>query len=127
MTPRYNFQIWATMLIATSMALGALGAHVLRPLLDSRSFQVYETASFYLLIQAVALLWISKFNGPARLLLAGIGLFSGSLYLLSTASLHGLAVSWLGPITPVGGLLVISAWLWAALLIWRAKKQERGT
>ena len=42
----------------------------------------------------------------------GIVLFSGSLYLLATANLMGLtAVSWLGPITPIGGLFFISGWV----------------
>ena len=44
--------------------------------------------------------------------MAGIVLFSGSLYLLATANLLGLtAIGWLGPITPIGGLFFISGWI----------------
>jgi uncharacterized membrane protein YgdD (TMEM256/DUF423 family) len=48
--------------------------------------------------------------------MAGIVLFSGSLYLLSTAKLMGLTtVKWLGPITPIGGLFFIAGWIFLAL------------
>ncbi|MFN3530833.1 MAG: DUF423 domain-containing protein [Bacteroidia bacterium] len=120
-----SLQICAALLVALSIGLGAFGAHGLRSLLDTRSFEVYETAGFYLLIQSVALLWLSRYPKPAALLIAGMLLFSGSLYLLSTYSLHQLPVAWLGPVTPIGGLLMIAAWVWASWLHFVTKKEER--
>jgi uncharacterized membrane protein YgdD (TMEM256/DUF423 family) len=101
-------------LMALGIALGAFGAHGLRPLLPTRSMEVYETAVFYLITMALGLLWMEKEKLASRLLLTGILLFSGSLFLLSTAGLHGLPVQWLGPVTPVGGLLLMAGWLRAA-------------
>ena len=74
----------------------------------------------------LALLW-DKFD--AKLIaktgycfMAGIVLFSGSLYLLSTAGLMGLtSVRWLGPLTPIGGLFFIAGWL---LLAWAGIKKK---
>ena len=45
-----------------------------------------------------------------KLILAGVLLFSGSIFLLATKEFHGWPVKYLGPITPIGGLLLISAW-----------------
>lgn len=112
----------AAVLIALGIGMGAFGAHGLRPILETRPMEVYETAVFYLLTQAIGLLWLSHLKVAARLLIGGLLLFSGSLFLLSTASLHGLPVQWLGPITPVGGLLLMAAWLQAAFEFSKTKK-----
>lgn len=103
------------MLLAIGIGLGAFGAHGLRPLLAARSMEVYETAVFYLITMALGLFWMKDQKGPARLLLTGILLFSGSLFLLSTSSLHSLPVSWLGPVTPIGGLCLMAGWVWIAI------------
>lgn len=105
-------KFFAAILLAFGIAMGAFGAHGLRPLLAARPMEVYETAVFYLITMALGLLWMGDQKGPARFLLTGILLFSGSLFLLSTASLHGLSVRWLGPITPIGGLFLMAAWVW---------------
>lgn len=112
--------------MAVGIGLGAFGAHGLRPLLEARSLEVYETAVFYLITQALGIMWMGSAKGPAKLLLVGIILFSGSLFLLSTASLHQLPVRWLGPITPIGGLCLMAGWLWAAYLQFATKKSEKG-
>ena len=51
-----------------------------------------------------------EFKASYDFLMLGIVLFSGSIFMLSTQQLHGWPVKYLGPITPVGGLLLISAW-----------------
>jgi uncharacterized membrane protein YgdD (TMEM256/DUF423 family) len=102
-------------LLAIGIGMGAFGAHGLRPLLPVRPMEVYETAVFYLITMALGLFWVGEYKGPARLLLLGILLFSGSLFLLSTASLHGLPVRWLGPVTPIGGLCLMAGWVWFGL------------
>jgi uncharacterized membrane protein YgdD (TMEM256/DUF423 family) len=104
--------------------LGAFGAHGLRGRLDAYLMGVYEKAVFYHFIHALGILIVSLLpkvgltsqaaaGWVCGLLLAGIAIFSGSLYLLA---LTGNRI--LGAITPVGGLCFIAGWLalaWAAL------------
>lgn len=104
------------------VALGALGAHALKARLAPELLATYETGVRYQLIHALALLataWAQS-RWPGRLVtaagwlfLAGIVLFSGSLYALSLSELR-----WLGAITPLGGAAWLLAWLcltWSAL------------
>lgn len=103
-----------------AVILGAFGAHGLRDKLSPELLSAYQTGVQYhfyhtLALLAVALLlgkyplsvWLKTSGG---LLLAGILLFSGSLYLLALGGPR-----WLGPITPLGGLCFIIAW--ACLLV----------
>lgn len=116
---------WAGILGATGMVLGAFGAHALRDTLDAKMAQIWDTAVKYHLIHAVALLalaaWVearqAKSDGNQRVLgwvarcwVAGIVLFSGSLYALALG-----APTWLGPITPLGGLTLIAGWALVAV------------
>lgn len=104
------------------VALGALGAHALKARLAPELLATFETGVRYQLIHALALLataWAQS-RWPGRLVtaagwlfLAGIVLFSGSLYALSLSELR-----WLGAITPLGGAAWLLAWLcltWSAL------------
>lgn len=95
---------------ALGVALGAFGAHGLSAQLAANdTVSVWETASQYHLLHAVAL-YAMALGAPSRrrawlLLFVGTLVFSGSLY--------GLAVGgprWLGPVTPLGGLLMILGW-----------------
>lgn len=104
---------------ATGVVLGAFGAHALRARLDPAALATWQTAVQYHLIHALALLALALFarvSGrsvtlPSALLVAGVTLFSGSLYLLATAGWK-----WLGPVTPLGGLCLIAGWLSLLLL-----------
>ncbi len=107
-------------LMALAVILGAFGAHGLRDRLDAYSMSVYEKAVFYHFIHALGLLVVSflpktgTFSEFATgwvcgLLLAGIGIFSGSLYLLAVTGNRML-----GAITPIGGVAFIAAWLMLA-------------
>ncbi|MEQ8484758.1 MAG: DUF423 domain-containing protein [Pseudomonadales bacterium] len=114
----------ASLFGATGVALGALGAHALRGALGADAGAVWQTATLYHLLHAVALLVVALTAlraGTAGLrtsalhlagwaFAAGIVLFCGSLYLLA---LDG--PRWLGPVTPVGGVAFIAGWL--ALLL----------
>ena len=105
----------AAVLCFLAVALGAFGAHALRLTLEGRGMvDVWNKAVFYQFIHAIALLVLAlhgKINrGACLLLLAGILLFSGSLYMLALTNLR-----WLGPITPVGGLCFLAGWAWLAL------------
>jgi len=72
---------------------------------------VWNKAVFYHFIHAAALLALALYGtvnrGACWLLLAGIFLFSGSLYLLALTNLR-----WLGAVTPVGGLCFLAGWAW---------------
>ena len=111
----------ASILLALAVVLGAFGAHALRDRLDAYSMSVWEKAVFYHFIHALGLLIVSFLpktgtfsefatNWVCGLLLAGIVIFSGSLYLLAASGNR-----WLGAITPVGGVSFIAAWL---MLTW---------
>jgi uncharacterized membrane protein YgdD (TMEM256/DUF423 family) len=100
-----------------AVVLGAFAAHGLKAVLDAQQLALFETASRYQMYHALALLVVGvmsihaqfsrrmlKFAALAFIL--GIILFSGSLYLLAL-----LGVSWLGAITPLGGIAFLSGWL----------------
>jgi uncharacterized membrane protein YgdD (TMEM256/DUF423 family) len=112
--------------LALAVILGAFGAHGLRGKLDAYSMGIYERAVFYHFIHAIGLLVVpvlARLNALSQsagalvsaLLLAGIVLFSGSLYLLAVTGTR-----WLGAITPIGGLCFIAAWLVLAISLARA-------
>ena len=113
--------LFAAIAGSTAVALGAFGAHALKPTLLARgSLETWHTASLYHLVHAVALLGVALAtlggSAPGQALaraatcwLAGTVLFSGSLYLLSVGGPR-----WLGPITPVGGVLLIAGWILVA-------------
>lgn len=103
----------AGLLGASGVALGAFGAHGLKARLGA-SLSVWETAVQYHLIHALfclALALALRLGAPPGLRLpgwlavAGVILFSGSLYALALGGPR-----WLGPITPLGGLAFIAAW-----------------
>ena len=106
----------AAVLCFLAVALGAFGAHALRSTLEGRGMvDVWNKAVFYHFIHAIALLVLALYGtinrGACLLLLVGILLFSGSLYLLA---LIPQARDWLGPVTPVGGLCFLAGWAWLA-------------
>lgn len=98
---------------------GAFGAHALRERLAARSLEIFETAVRYQLVHALALCaaaWaVTRWPGGLStaagwLFLAGILLFSGSLYALALGGPR-----WLGPITPLGGTAFLAGWICLAL------------
>lgn len=96
---------------ATAVAAGAFGAHGAAP----NVAELFKTGAHYQLVHAVAALVAARMGvgGPGWLFVAGGALFGGSLYLLAMG-----APRWVGPITPVGGALLIAGWLWLA---WNAR------
>lgn len=110
-----------SLIAAAAVGLGAFGAHALRSKLTTDQLSVYETGVRYQFYHAIAILicgiLYEKFSTGSvlysgYLFIAGILLFSGSLYLLSLKSLLGIE-SWkfLGPITPLGGTCMIAGWI----------------
>ena len=118
---------------ASGVVLGAWGAHGLAAYLsasvgavDTVDTSAWSTGVLYQLIHALALLFVGILFHlhPSRalsiaswLMIAGVLLFSGSLYGLTLG-----APSWLGPVTPLGGVALISAWI--AVLVAAVRWQE---
>ena len=100
----------------TAVVLGAFGAHALKDRLSPKMMSVYHTGSQYHLYHALGLMLVGVValqlpeSGLTQwsgwLMLTGTALFSGSLYLLAITG-----KGWLGAVTPVGGLSLISAWV----------------
>lgn len=92
------------------MALGAFGAHGLSERLAGfQTVEIWEKAVLYHLVHAVILVVLSRHGfsrGPWICFLAGIVIFSGSLYLLAAFNLR-----WLGAVTPIGGLSFLAGWV----------------
>ncbi len=101
-----------------AVILGAFGAHGLQAKISLSELDIWKTAVQYHFYHVFALLFLSLIpSAKAKFLnwsywcfTIGILLFSGSLYLLATKSITGLPVSFLGPITPIGGLFFILGW-----------------
>ncbi|KQT16411.1 hypothetical protein ASG31_12910 [Chryseobacterium sp. Leaf404] len=102
-----------------SVILGAFGAHALKKILSVERLESFETGVRYQMYAAFFLLiagYILKFDTSSQkwisiLMIAGTMLFSFSIYGLSLQDRFGLNLKFLGPITPLGGLLMILAWL----------------
>jgi len=109
--------------MAIAVVLGALAAHALKTFLPPVKIESFQTAVRYQMIHSLAIILIALLeqNGfniskwSYRLFQWGIFLFCGSIYLLSTTLIHGIeAARYLGPITPIGGVLFIAAWVLSA-------------
>jgi uncharacterized membrane protein YgdD (TMEM256/DUF423 family) len=102
-----------------SVILGAFGAHALKKVLSTDKLASFETGVKYQMYSALFLLivgYILKFETPSEkwisiLMVAGTFLFSVTIYLLSFTEVWNTNLKFLGPITPVGGLLMIISWL----------------
>ena len=102
-----------------AVALGAFGAHALKGQLSDAQYGNFQTGIFYQMVHLLAILMIAlqtKLNSnliiwAMRCWGFGILFFSGSLYLLATRDLLPFGqMSWLGPVTPLGGLLFLAGW-----------------
>lgn len=95
-----------------AVALGAFGAHGLKPVLEQNgTLAVWETAVFYHFVHTVMLFIAAGRKPPVTgawwSFLAGIVIFSGSLYLLAVTD-----AKWLGALTPLGGVSFLIGWAW---------------
>lgn len=97
-----------------AVALGAFGAHWLKPMLEERNVATaWQTAVLYHFLHALALLIVGYFAPNQRVVgwcfSLGIFLFSGSLYLMALTNIRAL-----GAVTPLGGLAFLAGWAWLA-------------
>jgi uncharacterized membrane protein YgdD (TMEM256/DUF423 family) len=120
-----NWSATGAAALGLAVIFGAFGAHGLKDRLDAYSMGVYEKAVFYHFIHALGLLVVpllpkagylsqNQVTWVCSFLLAGIVLFSGSLYVLAVTRIPTLGI-----ITPFGGLAFIAAWLMLAWVLLR--------
>ena len=116
---------------AMAVVLGALGAHALKSVLTSDQLASFETAVKYQMYHSLGLLILSfagsrlpqkYFVFTRNAFISGVILFSGSLYILSLHGIIGIEnYKWIGPITPIGGLLFILGWISLLIAAFKAK------
>jgi uncharacterized membrane protein YgdD (TMEM256/DUF423 family) len=110
--------VFAAVFGMLAVIFGAFGAHGLKELLSVEQLSAFETGVKYQMYHALMLLFVGMSQQVSYkskkvilyLVTAGIILFSGSIYLLSTREISGVDVRSIGFLTPIGGLLFISAW-----------------
>jgi len=111
----------AAILGGISVAAGAFGSHALRGQLSERAIEIFETGARYQMYHALALLAVAILLSQAKLVpvtlplagfafIAGVLVFSGSLYALSISG-----IKWLGAIAPFGGACFILGWVCLAI------------
>lgn len=117
MSDRGRTDVWLMLAVLNgliSVAAGAFGAHALKERLTPADLAVFETGARYQMYHALALLGVAMAARGSRpraaraagvCLVLGIALFSGSLYAIALAGWR-----WLGPITPIGGGLMMLGW-----------------
>ena len=112
------------------IVLGAFASHGLKPLLNTSAFESFNTGIRYQMYHSFLLFFIglttalksSQKSILLKLILTGIVLFSGSIYILATNDLTSFNFKVIGFITPVGGLILITSWL--LLFIYFFKKKQ---
>ncbi len=119
------FMVAGSIFGGLSVAAGAFASHALKAQLSERAIEIFETAARYQMYHALALLFVGfsltqtetsslwlRVAGFA--FIAGVLIFSGSLY---TLSLSG--IKWLGAITPIGGAAFLLGWGCLAVATWK--------
>lgn len=110
--------ITAAILGMIAIILGAFGAHALKKVLSIEQLVTFETGVRYQMYHALFLLFIGLLDNVTEktkkticfLVVFGVILFSGSIYLLATNDLTAFDFKTIGFLTPIGGLLLIMAW-----------------
>jgi uncharacterized membrane protein YgdD (TMEM256/DUF423 family) len=119
-----TFFIFGCVFSFLGVAFGAFGAHALKQKLSPEMLQVFDVGVRYQMYHAFALfvvVWVLhswNITGAAASgwwFIAGIVLFSGSLYALALSD-----IMWLGAVTPLGGLSFLIGWLWLAWSVWKS-------
>jgi uncharacterized membrane protein YgdD (TMEM256/DUF423 family) len=123
---------------ALSITLGAFGAHGLKKIVSPTMLTTFQTGVQYQFIHSLALLALGLFllmpvtkavakllKWSANLMIVGIILFSGSLYTMTFMSVSGGFPTWLGPITPIGGLAFIMGWIFLMVAALKLPNDEQ--
>lgn len=120
-----SIAVWSTALFSLGITLGAFGAHGLKELVSPYQLAVYEKGVLYQLLNSLALLALAALTECgllqarqtkriAKLVIFGTCVFSGSLCALGITG-----VTWLGAITPVGGVAIIAGWIMCTVALFR--------
>lgn len=126
--------------IALGIAAGAMGAHSLEKVLSTRYLAVWETAWRYWIYNMLGIMLISNFIdrsdkqntltqsfykawGIVNLIWMGASIFTGTLIFVSLNEIIGAPFKIFGAITPIGGTLLIAAWLWGGIQLLRYQKE----
>jgi uncharacterized membrane protein YgdD (TMEM256/DUF423 family) len=126
-----HFLIWGFAFGFLAVVLGAFGAHSLKNLLSNEAVESFQTGVRYQMYHALLLLILgSRKELQSKLifyfLVIGTLLFSFSIYLLAIRSIIGFeALVYLGPITPIGGSLLIIAWFILAIKATKITTQKQ--
>lgn len=118
--------------IAIAIILGAFGAHALKEKLEPEQLSSFEVGVKYQMYHGLALLAIGlaasqiKFSLKLfnRMIIVGTIAFSLSIYFLALKDVIGIKLSFLGPITPLGGSVLIIAWIILLVQIIRSKPNQ---
>ena len=112
------------LLAGLAVMLGAFGAHALKAKVSPENLTIFDTAVKYHMYHALGLIFIGllgfhfpvkSIQIPAYLMMGGILIFSGSLYILVLSGIR-----WLEAITPIGGIAFIISWLLLAFNLYRS-------
>ena len=110
-----GYIIVASLFAALAILFGAFGSHALKERLSAQSLEVYDIATRYLMFHALGIFLIAllgfqlpkeSLEIPVTMMIVGISIFSGSLYLIAMLDFKKL-----GMVAPIGGLLLIVGWL----------------
>lgn len=115
-----------------AVILGAIGAHLLKERLDVQQLNSFEVGVKYQMYHGLALLILGvgakQFPFSLKLfntfIICGVAAFSVSIYLLALQDLIGINLKFLGPITPIGGTLLIAAWIILLVKIIRSNPKK---
>ena len=109
----------------TSVILGAFGAHLLKDLLSTTELSSFKTGIRYQMFHALGIIILSlnpekfteKLNKVLQIMSFGVILFSFSIYVLSLQNILNISLSFLGVITPIGGLFLITSWIFIFFIV----------
>jgi uncharacterized membrane protein YgdD (TMEM256/DUF423 family) len=124
--------VLGSIFILIAVVLGALAAHALKEVLTVDQLSSFNTAVRYQMYHGLALLILSQIRflkiSAKKILfylfMSGVLLFSGSIYGLILGSILELDWRFLGPITPIGGLLLIVSWIYIIVQVLRYKDEN---
>ncbi|WP_372472931.1 DUF423 domain-containing protein [Capnocytophaga sp. ARDL2] len=127
-----NIILSGAILGAISIILGAFGAHSLKEILTIDQLTSFESGVRYQMYHAIFLLFVGLINFLSDkqrktlhiLTLLGTIMFSGSIYLLATQDLMGMNLKFLWPVTPIGGTLLIIAWIFLCFYTFSQKTDK---
>jgi len=115
-----KMRVFGSLFLLLGVALGAFASHALENFVAAEGKQAFETAVRYLIYHGLGLLILSlmpyKKTADRKtvfyLLTLGISLFSGSIMVLVFKEMIPFSIRWIGPITLIGGTLLLVGWFW---------------